>query len=103
MTTPSGISEEEFHDFVDGRLGAVDCARLTAHLERHAGDRARVEAYRAQIAGLHALYDGALGEPVPAALRATLAASARRQLLVRAALALLVAALGALGAWRLAG
>jgi anti-sigma factor RsiW len=72
------LSKDEVHDYVDGRLDDADRARIAAHLEAHPVDRARVETYRAITAGLHALYDPALREPVPEKMRALLAAHRRR-------------------------
>jgi anti-sigma factor RsiW len=73
-----GLSEDELHDYADGRLAEADRARIAAHLEAHPVDRARVETYRAITAGLHALYDATLREPVPEKMRALFAAHRRR-------------------------
>jgi anti-sigma factor RsiW len=78
VTEIPGLSEDEIHDYVDGRLADADRARVAAHLDGHAVDRARVETYRAITAGLHALYDPALREPVPEKMRALLAEHRRR-------------------------
>jgi anti-sigma factor RsiW len=77
LTGIAGISEDEIHDYVDGRLDDADRARIAAHLEGHPADRARVEDYRAITAGLHTLYDPALREPVPERMRALFAAHRR--------------------------
>jgi hypothetical protein len=62
-------SEQDLHDYVDGRLDDAGRARIEAHLKRHAGDRAKVAAWRTIASGLHALYDHTLDEPVPEAMR----------------------------------
>jgi anti-sigma factor RsiW len=79
VTRRSGISEQQLHDYVDGRLAPEDRSRIAAHLDRHAGDRARVSSYRAITRGLHALYDGALREPIPDKMSALLARHRRRK------------------------
>ena len=78
MTKPSAISDQQLHDYVDGRLAAAERSRIAAHLKLHAGDRARVASYRAIARGLHALYDGALCEPIPKSMSALLARHRRR-------------------------
>lgn len=65
-------SEQDLHDYVDGRLGEDERARIAAHLSRHPEAAAVVESYRAQIAGMHTLYDGTLDEPIPERLRVLL-------------------------------
>lgn len=63
------INEQEIHAFVDGQLDAARQAAIEAHLAANPQDRARVEAYRKQNQLLHALFDPALEEPVPAILQ----------------------------------
>lgn len=103
MTLPSGISAQDLHDYVDGRLDAADRARVARYLAANPEDAAEIESYRAQAAGLHALYDGALDEAVPPAMAAVLRrhrGAARRRWAARAAVLILcVAAAGAAGWW----
>lgn len=68
MIEPS-ISEQDLHDYVDGRLDAAGRARIEAHLAHHPDDRAKVAAYRAINRGLRQLYDGALAGPLPELVR----------------------------------
>jgi anti-sigma factor RsiW len=67
------VSEQDLHDYVDGRLGEADRARIEAHLAHHADHREQVEIYRAVNRGLHALHDRVLAEPIPPAMKALLA------------------------------
>ena len=71
LTKPS-ISEQELHDYVDGRLDEAGRARVAAHLARDPADRAKVAAWSAINAKLRQLYDGTLDEPVPPAMRTLL-------------------------------
>jgi anti-sigma factor RsiW len=106
MIRQSSPSEQDLHDYVDGRLGADERARIAAHLSRHPEAAAIVESYRAQIAGLHALYDGALDEPIPERLRALVRRGSARTGLRRVVLAVGLPALVALsiaGGWWLSG
>ena len=75
MTQPRGepISNADLHDYVDGRLEPVRSVSVALHLVESPSDAARVDAYRAQSDGLHALFDPVLDEPVPARLRDVIA------------------------------
>src|SRR5690349_19330944 len=53
MSQPSGISPQELHDYVDGRLDEAERARVARYLATHPERAAEVESYRAQLAGLH--------------------------------------------------
>ena len=66
MTTQ--VQESDLHAYVDGVVEAPRRAEVEAFLAERPEDAARVRAYRAQNAALHALYDPVLAEPVPAAL-----------------------------------
>src|ERR1700758_1657754 len=84
-------SDEDLQAYVDGRLDAGQQAEIAAYLAEHPETAARIERYRAHIAGMHALYDGILTEPIPPRMRALVRrAAARRR---RPLLALAVAAL----------
>ncbi len=80
-------SEQDLQDYVDGRLDAGQQAEIAAYLADHPETAARIERYRAHIAGMHALYDGVLTEPVPPAMQALLQRAAARRRRPRLALA----------------
>jgi anti-sigma factor RsiW len=88
-------SEQDLQDYLDGRLDPACQAEIATYLADHPETAARVERYRAQVAGLHALYDGILSEPIPAGIRAALqqAAARRRRPRLAVAAAAAVAAL----------
>ncbi len=108
----SAVDEGELHALVDGRLGSGRRGAVLAHLLIEGGDRERVEAYRRQLAGLARIRDGldryaeGFAPELQRALADTVRRVRRRQLLLRgagglvAASLLLVAGLGAVGAWR---
>ena len=103
MIEPGPPSEQDLHAYIDGRLEPAEAARVATYLARHPEAAALVEAYRAQIAGLHALYDKILDEPVPPAMLALVrrrrsAMTWRRIALAAAALALIMVSTG-LGWW----
>src|SRR5690242_14499288 len=84
-------SEQDLQDYVDGRLDAGQQAEIAAYLAENPETAARIERYRAHIAGMHALYDSILTEPIPPGMQALLQrAAARRR---RPHLALAAAAL----------
>jgi anti-sigma factor RsiW len=92
---PSGLSDQDLHDFVDDRLAPAERARVVAYLAGHPEAEARVAAYRAQNSAFRALRDEVLAVPVPAAMSEMVArhrAAARRQRW-HLALALLLVAL----------
>src|SRR6185312_5696071 len=103
MIEPEPPSEQDLHAYIDGHLEPAEAARVAAYLARHPEAAALVEAYRAQTAGLHALYDKILDEPVPPEMlvllrRRRLAMTGRRIALAAAALALVVVSTG-MGWW----
>ena len=108
MIEPGPPSEQELHAYIDGRLEPAAAARIAAYLARHPQAAALVEAYRAQIEGLHALYDDVLDEPVPAAMLALLrrqqaATLGRRAALAAAVLVMVMVSAGTgwwFGEWR---
>ena len=65
MIEPGPPNEQDLHAYIDGHLEPAEAARVASYLARHPEAAALVEAYRAQNAGLHALYDKILDEPVP--------------------------------------
>lgn len=71
MSASPEPSEQDLHDYVDGRLDGERRAAIADYLARHPQEAARIETYRAQMAGLHALYDDALDEPIPAPPRSS--------------------------------
>jgi anti-sigma factor RsiW len=72
-------NEQDLQDYVDGRLDAGQQAEIAAYLAEHPETAARIERYRAHIAGMHALYDGILTEPIPPSMQALLQRAARRR------------------------
>jgi anti-sigma factor RsiW len=84
-------SEQDLQDYVDGRLEAGQQAEIAAYLADHPATAARIERYRAHVAGMHALYDT---EPIPPRMQALLQRAARR----RRRPLLAVAAAGMVGA-----
>src|SRR5690242_8720449 len=72
-------SEQDLQDYVDGRLDAGQQAEIATYLAEHPETAARVERYRAHIAGMHALYDSVLTEPIPAGMQALLQRARRRR------------------------
>jgi anti-sigma factor RsiW len=63
------VNEQDLHAYVDGQLDPARHAEIEAHLGANPQALARVEAYRKQNQMLHALFDPALDEPLPAALQ----------------------------------
>src|SRR5689334_16529390 len=82
-------SEQDLQDYVDCRLDAGQQAEIAAYLAEHPEIAARVERYRAHIAGLHALYDGVLTEPIPRGMQTLLRRAAARRWRPRLAFAAL--------------
>ena len=74
MSGLRSIGENDLHAYVDGALDEESRADVEDWLATHPGDRAKVDAWMAQKDGLHALYDGLLDEPLPAAMAARLEA-----------------------------
>ncbi|MES2106834.1 MAG: anti-sigma factor [Pseudomonadota bacterium] len=67
---PAPISETDLHAYADGLLPASKQQQVEAWLEATPADAERVRIYREQNAGLRALFDPVLEEPVPAILQA---------------------------------
>ncbi|HYC04382.1 MAG TPA: hypothetical protein VED40_13890 [Azospirillaceae bacterium] len=82
--------------FVDGALGAGAHAAVERRLAGDPDEAARAAAYRAQIEGLHALYDSVLAEDIPPRIMAALTKerSRRGRQLVLAASAVVAGLLG---------
>lgn len=51
------VSEDELQAYVDGQLPAGERKRIEGHLAAHPRESERLEAYRKQNIGLHALFD----------------------------------------------
>ena len=106
MTAPRPIDENTLNAYVDGQIDEAARQEVEAWLAAHPDEAARVQAYRAQNAGLHALYDGVLGEPLSPALAALAAGTPKArpaQGWRRLAAALLLFALGGGAGWGLHG
>jgi len=104
--TDRRVDDSELHALVDGELDAARQAEAEAWLSENPEAAGRVARYRAQNAGLHALFDDVLDEELPPALAGALAGRPRRQWLPRgAAIAAGVALLltGAVAGWVLRG
>lgn len=101
MKNNSPVTETELHAFIDGQLDAARRATVEDYLAANPAEAERVRAYARQNEQLHALFDAALDEPVPEALRMK---PARRTPAPMRYAALLAAALvgGVLG-WALRG
>lgn len=94
------VTEAELQAWVDGQLAPARHAAVQAYLAQHPAEAQRLHAYRAQNAGLRALFDPVLAEALPPAL----APAPRRQqagwpLLRMAAMLALTLAGGAAGWW----
>jgi anti-sigma factor RsiW len=95
------ITEAELHACVDGQLPAERRAAVEDYLAAHPAEAERVRAYRRQNDQLHALFDTALDEPVPATWQQPPARRAPG--LTRAAALLAAAAIGGVLGWALRG
>ncbi|MDQ2822683.1 MAG: anti-sigma factor [Pseudomonadota bacterium] len=60
------VTEADLHAYIDGRLPAARVAEVEAYLAVHPVEAARLQAYSAQNAALHRLFDATLGEAIPA-------------------------------------
>jgi anti-sigma factor RsiW len=78
------IDEGELHALVDGELDPARQAEVEAWLSENSEAAGRVARYRAQNAGLHALFDNVLNENLPPVIVDALAGR-RRQWLPRGA------------------
>jgi anti-sigma factor RsiW len=100
MTTPTPVTEEELHAYLDGELGDTRRAVVEAYLREHPDDARRLEAYRADGAAV-----GRIFSHVPAAMPAKRSAGAPRRRSVSAiswrlaAAAVLILSLGGAGGW----
>lgn len=66
MTLPdSTLSESDLHAYVDGRLPVERRREVEQFLATHPEDMERARVYQEQNKALHALFDGALSEPLP--------------------------------------
>lgn len=103
MIEPEPPSEQDLHAYIDGHLAPAEASRVAAYLARHPDAAALVEAYRAQTAGLHALYDKILDEPVPqemlALLRQPRSLRTRRRIALAAAALVLIMVSTGMGWW----
>lgn len=105
--SPASISDDELHDYVDGRLEPTASAVVASCIAADPDLATRAAAYKAQIEGLHALYDPVLDEPIPQRLAATLqnwqpprrARSARHRLALAASFLLCAILSGSAGWW----
>ena len=66
MTLPdSTLSESDLHAYVDDRLPVERRREVEQFLATHPEDMERARVYQEQNKALHALFDGALSEPLP--------------------------------------
>ena len=73
--------EAELEAYVDGELDPVRSAEIAAWLSVHPTAQAAAETIRYQNAGLRALFDGLLEEPVPLRLQAALGQRRKRRVI----------------------
>jgi anti-sigma factor RsiW len=69
MKNNSPVTETELHAYIDGQLDDARRAAVETYLAANPAEAERVRAYAYQNEQLHALFDSALDEPVPEALR----------------------------------
>lgn len=106
MTAPRPLDEAALHAYVDGRIDEAGRREVEAWLAAHPEDAARVQAFRTQNTGLHALYDGVLDEPLSpglAALAVGRAGARPARAWARIAAVLALFALGGAAGWGLRG
>lgn len=102
--TDRQVDDSELHALVDGELDPARQAEVEAWLSDNPEAAQRVARYRAQNAGMHALFDGVMNEELPPGIQDALAG--RRQWLPRgAAIAAGIALLltGAVAGWVVRG
>jgi anti-sigma factor RsiW len=63
------ITEEDLHAYVDGALDGARRLDVALYLAISPIEAARVESFRAQKEGIHALFDEVIVEPLPKRLR----------------------------------
>lgn len=98
--TERHIEDAELHALVDGELDPARQAEVEAWLSDHPDAAQRVARYRAQNAGMHALFDDVLNEDLPDNIAGALSgrpAWRNQALALAAGIALLVA--GAAAGW----
>jgi anti-sigma factor RsiW len=94
------IEDAELNALVDGELDTARQAEVEAWLGSEPDAARRVARYRAQNAGLHALFDGILDEEIPPQIVAAMAGGQSRPALALALAASLAAlVVGAGGGW----
>ena len=106
MNDPASIGDDELHAYIDGELDAGSRTAVEGWLAGHPEDAAKVDAWRAQGVGLHAIYDGVLDEPVPAIMSEHLTAAPgwrRSTWWMQAAAAVILFAAGIAAGWGLHG
>jgi len=94
------IGDSELHALVDGELNPAHQAEVEAKLSDDPEAAGRVARYRAQNAGMHALFDDVLNEDLPPVIVDALAAQGRwrrRGAAIAAGIALLI--VGAVSGW----
>jgi anti-sigma factor RsiW len=62
---PKPVNLDDMQDYIEGRLGETDRARVDAYLRLNPQEAARVDALRRQAQRLKKLGDDILREPVP--------------------------------------
>jgi anti-sigma factor RsiW len=62
---PKPVNLDDMQDYIEGRLGDSDRARVDAYLRLNPQEAARVEALKVQAQRLKKLGDDILQEPVP--------------------------------------
>ncbi|SFG18894.1 Transmembrane transcriptional regulator (anti-sigma factor RsiW) [Duganella sp. CF458] len=107
------MNEAELHAWVDGRLPPERQATVERYLADHPAEAARLQAYRAQNAALHALFDEVLDARIPAALHpsarpaqanaAALTIPAWRRMAAMLAVAIGAGVIGGAAGWTLRG
>jgi anti-sigma factor RsiW len=62
---PKPVKLDDMQDYIEGRLGETDRARVDAYLRLNPQEATRIEALRLQAQRLKKLGDDILREPVP--------------------------------------
>jgi anti-sigma factor RsiW len=99
------IGDADLHAFVDGELDEARHAEIEAWLAAHPEDAARIEAWRRQVAGLHALFDPVADERPPERLHPSAVLARQRagrgRIAAQAAAAVLLLLVGGVAGWML--